>query len=396
MSYRKIGGFFLWSAIVTASVTGCAKSGATAAPVSTVQTGDEPEFVIGRFEVPAIATEKPPLPSYLGPGGATVECFEPIKKSSTWNTEAERVRNLIQENERAVTDGVLRALAETFPAQKELFTNPAQWTARIDTPMVRHVFPAELRFIEDAVCVEGNLTFPLGARTVTTAFGASEITFVSTTPVPSKPLRALRQAALQRKMRVVIKNAYTEAVDDNGKPVRGAKNEKLYNSPSGTLIRAKEVPLPRDREVLEWKLIRQEPLFFAVGDLPSDGWRTPGIEETCEVFLVNYDAVPRAASCDALKSFGFGVEPAGAGKVRLKATDGSSASIREIEMGEEIDLFIGSAVLRILTSPVEEGVRLSIRYLLLDMDRPSAPPSAFSAAETKGGRKKGKSRKRAD
>jgi hypothetical protein len=357
---------------------------------------NEPEFIVGTFHVLNKAEEKPSVPSLATQDGKMRDdCFETLEKPTVWETGSERAARLFKENRGAITAAVLTWLAEDiFPEEKELFAAPAFWRAETSTPMVRHVFPAEIRLREDQKCIDDRTRdFPPGSRTVTTFFGAREITFRSARPVLISRIRALRQAALKKKLRLVVENPYTPALDENGKQRRGPKRKKLFNSPSGALITRRDVPPPKLRQTTQWKLVLPQPVFFAAGDLPQGAWKKENLPEVCEVYLVYNEAVPQVPACAEFNAAGFGAERAEEqGHVLVKVASADETVVKDAAFGAVTAVTIGKAAVWVTPTRAEEGAHLKIDSLVLDTGAAAPSITSFPAA----GKKSGASSKNAE
>lgn len=382
--------------ICVAVLSSCARNAAPPSYKSEKFSAEnEPEFVIGGFHVLGKAQKNPSLPTLVTQDGRVNEnCYKVRGKPSTWKTDNQRTARLLEKNERSVTAAVLAWLAaDIFPNEKELFADPSFWKVEVSTPVVRHVYPSEIALKDDQTCIdEQTRDFPLGAQTATTFFGAGEMTFKSSSPVLSSRIRALRQAALKKKLRVIVKNAYTPALDENGKQRRGPKRKKLFNSPTGALIAQRDIPPPKLRKTTQWKIVLPKPVFFAAGFLPNGSWKKENLPDACEVYLVYNEAVPHVPACSEFNAAGFGVERAEEqGHVLIKAASADKTFVKDAEFGKVTAMTTGNAAIWITPIQAEEGAHLKIDSLVLDTGAPTPKITSFPA----GGKKAKKASKHA-
>ncbi len=370
---------------------------------------NEPEFSVGNFTVLDKAKTELPFPYLQKTDGAVVEnCYVPVKNLTVWQTQSTKIKDFLSLNEADITKSVLSWLSsEIFPKEEDLFADTSMWKIKIYDPQIGHVFPTEMRLSEEGNCIDDAIRgFPADSTSLTTAIGADEITFVAETPVPSARLRAMREVAVKKKLRVIMVNSYSPALDDNGKQKLGPKKEKLFNSPSGTLIREKDIPLPKFREVVEWKLAASSPIYFATGDLPKTYWKKvsypllnkdeadskkkkddskTSLTAVCEVHLIYGEAAPRATNCQDTAAVGFGVDKSKTeGNLTVKAAVNSDIAVKEMTFEQTSSMTVGgNIVLWITPFPAVEGARLTVEYMMLDIYDKIATPKSFAVSSDK-------------
>lgn len=344
--------------------------------------GEEPEFFIDSFDVMAEASFESRLPRVVDAAGSAISgpCFEAVLQPRTWETSNPQVLGILTSHrgdiERAILHWMLRAVMTGIPVGSEL----DHWRVSYERPYVVQVDQRDLALDGDQSCIDASLkSMPVGSRVITTLFGARVFSFRSPRPLQQDELVAMRKAAARENMQLKPVNAYTPAVDRNGKPRRGPKRERLFNSPGGELIPMSKVPPPNKRAAIEWRLIARRPLCFARGDMPPTRWRQESDPLRCEVYVVYDDVTPQVPECSGMGFVGFGVRRGkeANGLVVYVAADGDLVQ-KEISFGNAGSLTVGGrTVVWVTAEKLEEGARLRIDSLMLETGKPHTQPAAF-------------------
>lgn len=374
-------------------VTACgAKEPAPTTPTTAAPT-DEPTLEIGTFGVLAEASRDKQLPYLMNGEGRRVEtpCFEPVKKTLAWETQHPKVAQYFDAHREAIAATVRAWYKETIYPKEMWGVDLSTWTIEFDEILVRHVPAEKVAFADDQTCISDNETaLPAGSKTVTALFGTTHLRFKSDIPLDRGRIKAMKQAAKKKKMQLVALNAYKPAKDENGKPKLGVNKEKLFNSPTGVLIPKKEVPLPKDRLTVEWKVVMTKPLYVAYGDLPSEMWRREVLPEACEVYLVFDDAIPRVPQCAQFGRAGFGATRAESpDNVIIKVATSEATYKKEVPYNKPSFIQAGGHILVWVTpKAIEEGAHLKIDSLVLKggnakLEATRFPPSAKKGKKNK-------------
>jgi hypothetical protein len=315
-------------------------------------------------------------------------CFEQIRRPLVWQSQNQTVlRNLNQgaeESGGAVYEWLRNEVFQGTVSGVRL----DKLDITFEKPMIAHVPVEQIAFDEKQVCLSGpERSLPIDATAVTTMFGAKAMVFKSSRPIPREQIMEMKRAAAKKGVRLIPKNAYTPALDDDGKPLRNEKKKRLFNSPDGELIPKKEVPSPRKRPVVEWELVLRKPIYLAYGTLPKKRWRRTSETALCEVFLVFDDVAPQVPSCPGFNLAGFGATRSKKpNHITLKIATGDDTLLREVPLDAEIMLAEENMILWLSTASVEEGARLRVESLWIDTGAP--PPKITDFRKGGQGRKR--------
>ena len=351
-------------------------------PKREVDLSSEPDFGFDESGPLDSATVRPELPLLRMPDGRFLDtCFETVKKPTQWQTADPKVYGALEQHREALDKLVIAWLkTEVF---RDIGSDAAvhRHDLSLDTPVVRHVPDARLAFREDQTCLRGAARdFPMDADIVTALFGVKEIRGKSPRPLDRETVRKMKKAARQAGLRMTTENAYAPVLDGQGKPVKNEQGKSLFDSPSGRRITKKEIPPPKERMVVTWKLISQKPIFLAYGTASRSGWRkTPAEPPHCEVFLVFDDVKPRVPVCTTFDQAGFGATRSDSPDevvVRI-ATAHRTVTPSLPYNTPSMVVADDKLIVWITPAPVEEGIKLRVDALWLDTGEGSPKIDAF-------------------
>ncbi len=352
------------------------------APVKVTKDVDEPTFRVWSFGVLGAATREVHLPYMIGGDGARLEepCYQQARGLKPWETERTEVRAKLDEHAVGIEQAILDWAAEVLLPDGESISG---WHASYERPAVVHAPNEKVRLAGDQQCVSEKGSLPKGSKTVTTLFGAKRILFTSPQPLSKQLLKRVRKTAKKTKLWLKPLKAYRRAVDEGGVPKSGSDGEKLYTSPDGRLVPAKQIPKGARRRVYELEINSWQPIWFAYGDLPEEAWLREFTTDKCEVNLVYDDPRPQAAECGEPSGVGFGVALAGDDELEVKvAADGFTA--RHVAKFDDVEMIPvgGRVIVWVKPRKIDEGAEIKINSLVLDPDSAAdAPPGSFPKAQ---------------
>ena len=352
------------------------------APAKVTKDVDEPTFRVWSFGVLDAATREVLLPYMIDGDGAKLEepCYQQARGLKPWETERSEVRAKLDEHAAGIEKAILDWAAEVLLPDGE---STSGWRASYERPAVVHAPNEKVRLAGDQQCVSEKGLLPEGSKTVTTLFGAKRILFKSPQPLSKQLLKRVRKTAKKTKLWLKPLRAYRRAVDEDGTPESGSDGEKLYLSPDGRLVPARQIPRGAKRRVYELEINSWQPIWFAYGDLPEEVWLREFVTEKCEVNLVYDDPTPRAAECGEPNGVGFGVGLVGDGKMEVRvAADGFTA--RRVVKFDDVEMIPvgGRVIVWVKSRKIDEGAEIKINSLVLDPDSAAdAPPDSFPKAK---------------
>ncbi len=351
-------------------------------PAKASKDVDEPTFRVWSFGVLDAATREVRLPYMIGDDGAKLgePCYQQARGLKPWETQRTEVRTKIDEHAAGIEQVILDWAAEVLLPEGE---STSGWHASYERPAVVHAPNEKVRLAGDQQCVSEKGSLPVGSKTVTTLFGAKRILLKSPQPLSKQLLKRMRKTAKKAKLGLKPLRAYRRALDEDGKPESGSDGEKLYISPDGRLVPAKQIPKGAKRRVYELEINAWKPIWFAYGDLTEEAWLREFVTEKCEVNLVYDDPTPRGAECGEPGGVGFGVALVEGGKMEVRvAADGFTA--RRVSKFDDVEMIPvgGRVIVWVKPRKIDEGAEIKINSLVLDPDSAAdAPPDSFPKAK---------------
>jgi hypothetical protein len=323
---------------------------------------DEPAFTMGGFSVSPKASFGGVIP-YLaeGPGDVSEKtCYVPVKKPQVWKTQNPIVLEKINTHKAEIQSAVVNwAREKLYPNQDYNFH------VSLESPFIRHVPLEDLKLSPEQDCITDPSTpFAPETKTITTQFGAKEMTFESHAPnFTQSDFKKLIPKAQAAKCRLKGQPwQYSMAQDEKGKPLKDEKKRPQFKGPAGELLLKKDIPSMAKRPVLSWTLICKEPLFFALGDLPPDAWSSEADPAKCSVNLIYWDKTPRPLDCSELSDVGFGVqEIPGDNEVLVKAKADGQTATQKMKYNERQSMLVAGRILLWVTpKKIVEGALLQV------------------------------------
>jgi len=376
-----------WIALVTgvlvvgAAGCGAAQEEVEEPPPATAEVDedvDEPTFRVWTFGVLDEATREAGLPFLIGTDGATLDqpCYQRARGLKPWETRRGEIIEKLGQHGEGIEQAILDWATEVLLPEGETTEG---WSAEYDRPSVVHAPNDKLRLASDQQCVSDKGSLPEGSKTVTTLFGAKRVFFKSPQPLSKQLLKRMRRTAKKAKVWFKPLRAYRRAVDEDGTPVSGPGGEKLFVSPDGRLVPAKQIPKGAKRRVYEIEINSWQPIWFAYGDLPEEAWAEEFVADECHVNLVYDDATPRETDCGEPAGVGFGVRLLGGGKMEVRVAADGYTAVRQARFDDvEMMQVGGRVVVWVKIEKILEGANLKVNSLVLDPESAAEePPGSF-------------------
>jgi hypothetical protein len=330
-----------------------------------------------------MADKNAELPRLIG-ANEIVPCFE--KAEGLVPAEPDIVtKDLIEQHsaeiETAIRDWLVAGLGVTGVTS----TLAQKWSVSLEEPVVLEVPPDKIRFAESPECL-GKGWIPEGQHLATALFGGTRFAFESSIPLNSEIQQALLEALGMENI-VVESEAlfvYEVATDDDGNPLTDPEGKTLYTSPSGEYITEDQIPPPEKRTMQEWKIVSEQPIYFAFREIAEDEWRKEGYKEKCNTILIPDALKPQPPDCPEFQESGFSVSVIqGEEKpVSLTITTGDQHKGVMLDWGEPDRIQVNDRIiLWLMPKKVEVGVELMINSLVLN---PKPMPDSEQAGETAG------------